>query len=252
MKIGGSVALVTGGSGGLGAEICRRLADNGARVAVGYRSSLERAQDVCKAIREQGGEANPVKVDHANPDSTAKCVEEVVRTFGGLDILVNNAGMGSGGHRLRDGDLDAFTPEIWEEMLGVNFSGPYFMTRSAGHHLRASNWGRVVNLSSTIGHGPGGAAAAYAPSKAAIVPLTRFLAAALAPDVTVNCVSPGLMEGTQMSGGAPEVFVDMWRDRSLLGATTSIRDVANQVLLFCQSETATGQTVVVDGGINFN
>ena len=78
------------------------------------------------------------------------------------------------------------------------------------------------------------------------------LQAALAPDVTVNCVSPGLMEGTQMSGGAPEVFVDMWRDRSLLGATTSIRDVANQVLLFCQSETATGQTVVVDGGINFN
>ena len=252
MDIASSVALVSGGSGGLGAEICRLLAANGARVIVGYRDGSDRAHAVCQSIEGQGQEATAVRVDHTDPQSVSECIGAIVGDFESLDILVNNAGMASGGHNLPSGDLDAFTPEIWQEMLDVNLSGPFYLTRAAAPHLRASKWGRVVNLSSTIGHGVWGAAAAYAPSKASVVPLTRFLSAALAPDDTVNCVSPGLMEGTEMSGRAPEAFVARWRDRSLLGATTSIDDVAEQVLLFCKSPTTTGQTVVVDGGIHFN
>ncbi len=252
MDIAGSIALVSGGSGGLGAEICRLLAAHGATVNVGYRNGSDRAQAVCQSIKDRGQQAKAVRIDHIDPESISECIDDVVGRFGRLDILVNNAGMASGGYKLPNGDLEAFTPEIWTEMLSVNLSGPYYLTRAASPHLRVSEWGRVVNLSSTIGHGAWGAAAAYATSKAAVVPLTRYLSAALAPDVTVNCISPGLMEGTQMSGGAPDEFVAMWRDRSILGATTSIDDVAQQVLSFCKSPTITGQTVVIDGGIHVN
>lgn len=252
MEISGSVALVSGGSGGLGAEICKLLARNGSKVVVGYRNGSDRAEAVCTSIESLGGMARAEQFDLADPQSVQASIQKIVGELGGLDILVNNAGMASGGHNVPTGDLDAFTPEIWAEMLSVNLSGPFFLTRAAASHLRGSKWGRVVNLSSTIGHGDWGAAAAYAPSKAAVVPLTRFLSAALAPEVTVNCVSPGLMEGTQMSGGAPDEYVSMWRDRSLLGTTTSLNDVAQQVLLFCKSPTITGQTVVIDGGIHLN
>lgn len=252
MDLAGSVALVSGGSGGLGAEICRQLADHNATVIVGYHNGFERVEAVCRSIKDLGQEAQAIRINHADPGSVSACIERVVAEFGSLDILGNNAGMASGGRNLPNGDLDAFTPEVWTEMLGVNLSGPYFLTRAAAPHLRASKWGRVVNVSSTIGHGPWGAAAAYAPSKAAVVTLTRFLSSALAPDVTVNCVSPGLMEGTQMSERAPDEYVAKWRNRSLLGTTTSIEDVARQVLFFCKSPTITGQTVVVDGGIHFD
>lgn len=252
MEISGSVAFVSGGSGGLGSEISRLLARNGSKVVVGYRNGSDRAEAVCASIKSQGGKAYAEQFDLTDPSSVHACIDRIVGEFGGLDILVNNAGMASGGHNLPNGDLEAFTPEIWAEMLKVNLSGPHYLTRAAAPHLRSSIWGRVVNLSSTIGHGDWGAAAAYAPSKAAVVPLTRFLSAALAPEITVNCVSPGLMEGTQMSGGAPDEYVARWRDRSLLGTTTSIDDVAQQVLLFCKSPTITGQTVVIDGGIHLN
>lgn len=251
-QLAGRVALVTGASGGLGSEICRQLALADVTVIAGYRNGVDRTRDLCEQLRDQGATAHPIRIDHTDPDSISACISEITERFGALDILVNNAGMASGGHSIDNGDLDAFTPEIWEEMLTVNLSGPYFLTRAAAPMLRASRLGRVVNISSTIGHGPWGAAAAYAPSKAAVVPLTRFLAAALAPDVTVNCISPGLMEGTRMSGGAPDAFVKLWRDKAIMNTTTSLHDVARQVLTLCQSETMTGQTIVMDGGIHFD
>ncbi|MAM63587.1 SDR family NAD(P)-dependent oxidoreductase [Maritimibacter sp. UBA3975] len=252
MELTGSVAFVTGASGGLGAHVCRRLVDEQVRVAVGYRDGRDRADALCAALRDIGGEAEPVQVDHTDPASVAASVSAVEQHFGALDILVNSAGMASGSHSIAPGDLEAFTPEIWDEMVRVNLNGPYYLTRAATPLLRASRWGRVVNVGSTIGHGTWGGAAAYAPSKGAVVSLTRFLAAALAPDITVNCVSPGLMEGTRMSGGAPEDFVASWKDRAALRATTGLDDVAQQIVSFCKSATMTGQEVIVDGGIHFH
>ncbi|MEM9999926.1 MAG: SDR family oxidoreductase, partial [Pseudomonadota bacterium] len=166
-------------------------------------------------------------------------------------ILVNNAAIAMGGHKIQPGDLEAFTPEIWDEMMAVNVRGPYLLARSAAQHLRASKWGRIVNIGSTLGHGDWYADRAFAPSKAAIVPLTRFLAASLAPDVTVNCVSPGLMAETGLGSGGPKEVYDRWKNRAALGVTTSIEDVAGQVVYFCKASSITGQSVVVDGGINF-
>lgn len=252
MNLSKSVALVTGGSGGLGSRICSLLANEGSDVAVGYHSGIQRAENVRDAIVEKGGKSIIVQLDQADPESIEIAVGQVVEQLGGLDFLVNNAAMASGGYDIPLGDLDAFTPEIWDEMMAVNVRGPYLVTRAAAAHLRTSRYGRVVNIGSTLGHGEWCADRSFSPSKAAVVPLTRFLAAALAPDVSVNCVAPGLMVETGLGSGGPEELVQGWRDRSALGVTTSVDDVANQVVTLCKSSTITGQSIVVDGGIHFH
>ena len=183
-----------------------------------------------------------------SPIAAARNAEEL----GGLDIVINNAAIAMGGHAVAPGDLESFTPEIWDEMMAINVRGPFLVTRAAAPHLRASNWGRVVNIGSTIGHGDWYQDRAFTPSKAAIVPLTRFLAASLAPDVTVNCVSPGLMVETGLGSGGSDELVQGWRNRAALGVTTSIDDVAGQVVYLCKTSTITGQSVVVDGGVHFH
>jgi len=246
------VALVTGGSGGLESRICSHLATEGVKVAVGYFRGEERAASVKNEIEAIGGTAIAVQLDQLDPTSVQLAIASVVSELGSLDIVINNAAIAMGGHSIPLGDLDAFTPEIWDEMMAVNVRGPYLVARAAAKHLRASKWGRVVNIGSTLGHGDWYQDRPFAPSKAAVIPLTRFLAAALAPDVTVNCVAPGLMVETELgSGGAQELF-DGWRKRSALGGFTSVEDVAGQVVYFCKTSTITGQSIGVDGGVHFH
>ena len=252
MDIEGATAFVSGASGGLGTVIATTLAEAGADVAVGYRDGRERAEKTAEAVNALGRQAALVRLDQADATSIDAAVEEVSKALGGLDLLINNAGMASGGRSLPEGDLEALTPEIWDEMMAVNVRGPYLLARAAAPLLRRSKWGRIINIGSTIGHGTWGADAAYAPSKAAVAPLTRFLAAALAPDVTVNCVAPGRMDGTQLTSGAPETFANAYKELAMLGVQTSLTDVAAHVVAFCKSETVTGQVLVVDGGIHFN
>ncbi len=252
MTLENSIAFVTGGSSGLGTSICRELANEGANVAVGYFGGTERAKDVCSEIEVLGRKAIPIRIALENPTSIDGAVKEVVDQLGGLDILINNAAMAMGGHTVPPGDLDAFTPEIWDEMMAINLRGPYLVTRAAASHLRSSNWGKVVNIGSTISHGEWYADRPFAPSKAAVVPLTRFLASALAPEVAVNCVCPGLMVETGLGSGAPEHLVEGWRKRSALNVTTSVDDVAGQVVYLCKTSAITGQSIVVDGGVHFH
>ena len=252
MSLTNSVTLVTGGSGGLGSRICSLLAAEGSDIAVGFHSGKQRAKSVRDAILDKGGKSIIVQLDQSDPASINSAVARVVEQLGSLDILVNNAAMASGGYDLPLGDLDAFTPEIWDEMMAVNVRGPYLVTRASARHLRTSSWGKVVNIGSTLGHGDWYADRAFAPSKAAVIPLTRFLAAALAPEVAVNCVAPGLMVETGLGSSGPEELVQGWRNRAALGVTTSVEDVANQVVSLCKSSSITGQSIVVDGGINFH
>ena len=256
MEIKGAVAFVTVGSGGLGSRICSMLATEGVRVAVGYFQGAERAEDVALAAKEVAGDAMTVQIDQADPASIEGAVAEVVNQLGSLDIVVNNAGVATAGHQISPGDLDAFTPEIWDELMSVNVRGPYLVARAAAPHLKASPWGRIVNIGSTLGHGDWYQDRIFAPSKAAVVPLTRFLAASLAPEVTVNCVAPGLMVETGLGGGGPQpgasnAAYDAWRDRAALHDFTDIDDVASQVVQVCKSRTMTGQSIGVDAGIHF-
>jgi 3-oxoacyl-[acyl-carrier protein] reductase len=231
MNISGAVALVTGGSGGLGSRICSFLANEGVLVAIGYHQGEERSEKVRKNIEATGGLVTTVQMDQMDPASISNAVSQIVEDSGSLDIVVNNAGIAMGRHAIELGDLDAFTPEIWDEMMAVNLRGPYLVARAAAKHLRASKWGRIVNIGSTLGHGDWYQDRQFAPSKAAIIPLTRFLAASLAPDVTVNCVAPGLMAETLMGSGGTQEFYDIWRNRSPLNCCASIDDVAGRLLL---------------------
>lgn len=251
MDLSGAVALVTGGSGGLGSRISQFLAQNGVDVAVSYMDGKERAEGVCRKIEGIGQKAIPVHINQIDPESIESGVAQVVEELGGLDLLVNNAAIAMGGHTVAPGDLEEFTPEIWDEMMAINVRGPFLVTRAAAIHLRSSSWGRVVNIGSTLGHGDWYQDRAFAPSKAAVIPLTRFLAASLAPEVTVNCVSPGLMVETGLGSGGPEELVQGWRNRAALGITTSIDDVAGQVVYFFKTSSITGQSIVVDGGVHF-
>lgn len=256
MDISGAVAFVTGGSGGLGSRVCGLLAESGVSIAIGYNKGQERAEAVKQKILADGLSAITVQIDQMDAASIDTAVSTVVRELGSLDILVNNAAIASGGHSIELGDLDAFTPEIWDEMMAVNVRGPYLVARAAATHLRASKWGRIVNIGSTLGHGDWYQDRIFAPSKAAVIPLTRFLAASLAPEVTVNCVAPGLMVETGLGGGGPKPgqnndAYDAWRERAALKRFTDIDDVASQVVSFCKSRAITGQSVGVDAGVHF-
>ena len=249
MKLEGAVALVTGGSGGLGKAICKALAESGVSVAVGYKDGRDRADQVCESIAASGGKAVPVGLDQSSETSIKAAIDEVVEAFGGVDILVNKAAMAKG---VPFPDLDALSTDLWDTTMQVNLRGPWLVSKYAAPRLKASKWGSIVNIAAMAGMKPMGASIAQSVSKAGTIQLTRCLAVALAPDVSVNCVAPGLMEGTELTKNISDAFRDGFKSQSVLGATTSLDDVAGQVVQFCQSETITGQTLVVDGGVYFH
>ncbi|SEN94907.1 SDR family NAD(P)-dependent oxidoreductase [Palleronia pelagia] len=249
MDLTGTSALVTGGSGGLGRLVCSALAGAGARVAVGYLEGRDRAERVCDDIAGQGGRAIAVRLDQGDQASIDDALGTVVGSFGELDILVNNAAMAKA---VPFPDLDALSTELWDRTMAINLRGPWLVSRAAARHLKASGRGRIVNVSAMAGMRPMGASIAQSVGKAGVIQLTRCLAVAMAPDVTVNCVAPGLMEGTELTKGIPDAFVDGFRSQSVLGRTTSLDDVAAQVVQFCRADSVTGQTLVVDGGVFFH
>jgi 3-oxoacyl-[acyl-carrier protein] reductase len=127
--------------------------------------------------------------------------------------------------------------------------GPYLLARAFAPQLRANQAGRIVNIASVAGLFPGGSSIAYAASKAGLVHLTRCLAVALAPDIAVNCIAPGLVEGTQMAQRLPEEMAQMARRQAVLGRTASAQDIAAQAVAFCRADSITGQVLVIDGGM---
>ena len=248
MNLDNCRALVTGGGGGLGRYILELLATEGVDVAIAYNSSLERAEQAAELVKSAGRNAHCVELSLSDDESITSGVEDAVKHLGGLDILINNAGVAGGM------SFEEFTVEELDKQLAVNVRGPYLLSRVASPHLKESGKGRIVNVGSVIGLTSAVSESSIGPvlSKSCVIPLTRYLAAALAPEILVNCVAPGLMENTLMSGGASKEYVQQWRDMSVLGQTTSHADVAAQIIQFCKSDTVTGQTLVIDGGIHFH
>ena len=138
---------------------------------------------------------------------------------------------------------------VLDHVMETNLRGPYLLARAFAPALRRHKAGRIVNIASLAGIAPGGSSIAYASSKAGLIHLTHCLAVALAPDVTVNRVAPGLVEGTRMAERVPEDTRRQARMQAVLGRTASVEDIAEQVLAFCRTETVTGQVLVVDGGM---
>jgi 3-oxoacyl-[acyl-carrier protein] reductase len=249
MELHGKAALVSGATGGLGAVIARALAAEGVQVALTYLSHREEGAALCREIEATGTKAVLVQLDQNDPASCENATEAAVTALGRLDVLINNAAVNQ---PVPFPDLDGLTPEIWDRVISTNLRGPFLLARAAARHLKQQDQGRIVNIAGFPGLAPMGSSIALAVSKAGLIHLTRCLAVALAPSIAVNCVAPGLMEGTQMTARLRPEAISALQDKAVLKRTTSLQDVARQVVLFCSADSVTGQTLVIDGGIAFH
>ena len=246
MQLTDKVALVTGGSGDIGGAIARRLGAAGAHVIVTYVGAAELAAATVRDIEAAGGHASVQQLDQRSPAAIDACIASIAQTHGRLDILVNNAAWNIG---IPFPDLDALTPEIWDRVLETNLRAPFLLARAAARLLKADGGGHIVNISSAGGISPGSSSIAYSASKAGLNHLTRCLAVAMAPEVAVNCVAPGLVENTRMAKRLPEAVARGARAQAVLGHVGRPDDIAAQVLAFVCSTSITGQTIVIDGGM---
>lgn len=236
----GRVALVTGSSSGIGAEIARCLAGQGAKVVINSRSSVEAGRGVADEVRGIYRQA-----DVADPDSARALVEGVVGELGRLDILINNAGTT---RVIPHADLEAATPEIWATIYATNVIAPFVLTAAAVPHLKvAPSGGVVINIGSLAGVRPTGSSIPYAASKAALHHQTRLLAAALGPEVRVNAVAPGLVD-TPWTADWHEVRAGV-SAISPMKRPAKPADVAHLVLAQVTSSLVTGEVWVVDSGM---
>jgi 3-oxoacyl-[acyl-carrier protein] reductase len=249
MDLKGKVALVAGGTGLLGTAIARAVALAGADVAITYLERKDAARETCAVVEGLGRKAFSVALDQTKDEQIAPAVEAVKKHFGKIDILVNNAGWNVS---IPFPDLDALDAATWDRLFSTNLRGPYLICRAAAPHLKASGSGRIVNIASVAGLNPGGSSIAYATSKAGLIHLSRCLAVALAPGVSVNCVAPGLMDGTRMTSRLRPEQVQGALQRAVLKRAATVEDVADQVLAFCKSDSVTGQTVNIDAGVFFH
>lgn len=245
MDLTGKTAFVTGGSGDIGGAIAKALAAAGVDVAISYVGDAGRADTTIDALKRLGRKSFAVQLDQRDPSSIDASVEQVIGGLGHLDILVNNAGWNIG---IPFPALDALTAEIWDRVHETNLRGPFLLSRAFASELRRHKAGRIINIASLAGLAPGGSSIAYAASKAALIHLTHCLAVALAPDVSVNCIAPGLVEGTRMAANVPEPMKQQARGQTVLGRTGSAEDIAQMAVTFCRADSVSGQTVVVDGG----
>jgi 3-oxoacyl-[acyl-carrier protein] reductase len=249
MDLRGTVSLVTGGNGGLGRRISRALAEAGSNVAVVCRSSREDAEGVARELRAMDVDAEVFLADVTAPDEITALYDTVLARFGRIDVLVNNAAFNQS---VPFTDLEGLTPELWEQILNANTTGPFLCCRAIAPIMKRQGNGRIVNISSVAGFHPGGSSIAYAVSKAALNHLTRCMAVAMAPDVLVNCVAPGLMDGTRMTTRLRPEQVEIALSGSLLKRAADRDDVADQVVTFARTDSTTGQTVVIDSGRFFH
>ncbi len=245
MLLDGRVLLVTGGAKGIGRAIALRASSEGAKVVVNYLSSEQASGEVISAIQASGGQAFACRADVSDFSQVESMVEEVTSRYGSLDILVNNAGV------TRDSLLLRMKETDWDKVVGSNLKSVYNCTKAVSRLMMKQRWGRIINISSTVGlHGNAGQAN-YAASKAGIIGFTKSIAKELAPrGITVNAVAPGFIE-TDMTAVLTDEIKRLYLSRIPLGRPGSPDDVAH-VVVFLASDSAsyiTGQTIVVDGGL---
>ncbi|MBM4437886.1 MAG: glucose 1-dehydrogenase [Actinobacteria bacterium] len=244
MDLKGKVAIITGGGTGVGRACALALATRGVHVAVLYSRSADEAAATVRDVEATGVDAIAVQADVAVDTAVSAAVDQAAATFGRLDVLVNSAGTTS---FIPHADLAAMTEAQWDRILAVNLKGAFFAARACVPHMRQAGGGAIVNISSVAGATGGGSSIAYAASKGALNTLTKSLARALAPEIRVNAVAPGIIITRWVDG--KEQFVESAIKRTPLQRPSYPEDVALATLYLIESRQMTGQIVVVDGGL---
>jgi 3-oxoacyl-[acyl-carrier protein] reductase len=245
MKLTGKVALVTGGSRGIGRAICERLAAAGARVAVNYVGNQAAAEETVAAIKAVGGEALLARFDVADSAGVQEGVKQVLADCGQLDILVNNAGI------TRDGLLATMKEEDWDLVLQTNLKGAYNCIKAACRPMMKKRWGRIITVTSVIGFTGNAGQANYAAAKAGLVGLTKSGARELASrGITVNAVAPGYID-TDMTRLLPPAVKEKIMAEIPMQCLGTAEDVSAAVAYLASDEAryVTGQVLHVNGGM---
>jgi 3-oxoacyl-[acyl-carrier protein] reductase len=246
-NLNGKVAIITGGGTGIGKAIALMLADEGVSVVVNYSRSGIEAEETADNITRKGVNALVVKADVSREDQVIAMFSEAQRELGRVDFLVNNAGYTKFvAHR----DLDALTDEIWNRTLDVNLKGNMLCIRQAVKYMlkNPEKKGSIISIAGTTATTGLGSSIIYSASKAAILSLNRSLAMALAPDIQINAVSPGVVEDTRWCAGQDE-FNETARKATPMLRLAQAEDIAEAVLyIFSSSHFITGQNIIVDGG----
>ena len=237
-ELNGRIALVTGGSRGIGRAIALALARTGADVAVNFRSKESAALDVCAQIREMGRRALPVQGNVALGSDVARMLELIRRELGPVTILINNAGIGPAR------TSEEIIEQDWDEMLAINLKAPFLVTQAVLPDMRAAHWGRIIALSSVAAQMGGVVGPHYAASKAGIVGLMHYYAAHLAKEgITANAIAPGPIS-TDMAAALPQLRPDLIP----VGRFGTAEEVAEVALMLACNGYITGQTININGG----
>lgn len=244
-KFEGKAAIVTGASRGIGREIALLLAKEGARVAVNYSGSKDKAEEVVQLIKDAGGEAFAIQADVSNQDSVKKMIDETIATFGSIDILVNNAGI------TRDNLLMRMKEDEWDDVIDINLKGVFLCTKGVTRQMMRQRAGKIVNVASIVGVSGNPGQANYVAAKAGVIGLTKTTAKELASrNINVNAVAPGFIT-TEMTDALSDDIKEQMLTNIPLGKLGSSENVAKTVLFLLSEDAAyiTGQTIHVDGGM---
>jgi 3-oxoacyl-[acyl-carrier protein] reductase len=245
MNLTGKVALVTGGSRGLGRAIAVKLGSLGAKVVVNYQKNAAAADEVVATIQAQGGEATALAADVSKFDQAQALVKSAIETYGRLDILVNNAGT------TRDNLIALMKEDDWDVVLATNLKSVWNMCKATSRPMMKQRYGRVVNITSVSGLAGQGGQSNYSASKAGVIGLTKALAKELGGrNITVNAVAPGFVP-TDLTAVVPGELQDMMLKLTPLGRFGTGEDIANAVAFLVSDDASyiTGQTLSVDGGM---
>ena len=239
------IALVTGGSRGIGRAVCLALAKSGADVAVNYAGKEEAAQQTCRMCEELGARTLAIQADVADNAQVNAMVDQVIAQFGRLDILVCNAGI------TRDNLLMRMAEQDFDQVIATNLKGVWNCMKAVCRPMMKQRWGRIVSMSSVVGVAGNAGQVNYAASKAGVIGMTKSLAKELASrGVTVNAVAPGFIE-TDMTAAMPQAAKDAMMPTIPMQRLGAPEDVAKAVAFLASDEAAyvTGQVLAVDGGM---
>ena len=203
------------------------------------------ADEVVAQLQATGAQAGAIQCDVADPTQVDRLAQVTLERFGRIDILVNDAAYNKW---IPFHDLDGLTGSEWSKMLAINLTGPMMCIKAVAVPMKRQGQGRIVNISSVAGLFPGGSSIPYAVSKAGLIHLTRCMAVGLAPEILVNCIAPGYLEGTRATANLDSAYRERAASSSLLKRPADKDDIARQVIELCRTDSITGQTLVMDAG----